>query len=95
METILDKIVARKKEEVFLGRKNIPESDLLKRLGNVPPTSSFYNALANAKGIGVIAEIKKASPSAGVLRESFCPATIAKEYESSGVDCISVLTDEH
>lgn len=59
METILDKIVARKKEEVFLGRKNIPESDLLKRLGNVPPTSSFYNALANARGIGVIAEIKK------------------------------------
>jgi indole-3-glycerol phosphate synthase len=95
METILDKIVARKKEEVFLGRKNIPEADLLKRLANVPQPCSFYDALANAKGIGVIAEIKKASPSAGVLRESFCPATIAKEYESSGVDCISVLTDEH
>ena len=78
METILDKIVARKKEEVFLGKKNIPEAELLKRLGNVPQPCSFYDALANAKGIGVIAEIKKASPSAGVLRESFCPASISK-----------------
>ena len=56
METILDKIVARKKEEVFLGKKNIPEAELLKRLGNVPQPCSFYDALANAKGIGVIAE---------------------------------------
>ncbi len=95
MDTILDKIVSRKKEEVFLGRKNIPEKELYSLIESVPVRASFYDALASARNIGVIAEIKKASPSAGVMRESFCPETIAREYESGGVDCISVLTDEH
>ncbi len=95
METILDKIVARKKEEVVLAKKNTPESQLLDLIRVMPPRASFYEALVRAQGIGVIAEIKKASPSAGIMRESFCPVSIATEYQQSGVDCISVLTDEH
>jgi len=92
-ETILDKIVARKYEEVASAKKQKSLLELQRVAETVPPRSSFLDALADARGIGIIAEIKKASPSAGVMRADFDPANIAKDYHAGGVDCISVLTD--
>lgn len=92
-ETILDKIVARKYEEVASAKKQKSLLELQRAAETVPPRISFLDALANARGIGIIAEIKKASPSAGVMRADFDPANIAKDYHAGEVDCISVLTD--
>ncbi|WP_307331316.1 indole-3-glycerol phosphate synthase TrpC [Evansella vedderi] len=85
---MLDQIVEQKKQEVTqLGEINVE--------GVTVEGRSFYEALLNPNHeLGVIAEVKKASPSKGVLVENFEPVQIAKEYEKSGADAISVLTDE-
>lgn len=93
-ETILDKIVAKKREEIAAAKSQVTLLELHRQASGIPVRADFYQALANARGIGIIAEIKKASPSAGVMREDFDPVAIAKTYSASGVDCISVLTDE-
>ncbi|CAG9622651.1 indole-3-glycerol phosphate synthase TrpC [Sutcliffiella rhizosphaerae] len=83
---MLTKIVEKKKHEV--ARLELPQ------LRNVPKYS-FYEALMSPKrSLGVIAEMKKASPSKGVLKENFSPIDIGADYEKAGVDCISVLTDQ-
>ena len=91
--TILDKIIADKKVEVAERRRRTPESELRARLKDAPPVRDFAAALAG-EGISLIAEVKKASPSAGVIRKDFDSVAIAKIYESSGASAISVLTDE-
>lgn len=93
---ILKKIVARKREEIA-GRQAVrSQGDLEGRLDAASPPRGFVNALRAEIGAGraaVIAEIKKASPSKGVLRERFEPAEIAASYARGGAACLSVLTD--
>jgi indole-3-glycerol phosphate synthase len=93
-ETVLDKIVATKRREIDEARRRVPEAELRRRLAEAPPPRDFFAALARPGAIRLIAEVKKASPSAGVIREDFDPVAIAKTYEAHGAACISVLTDE-
>lgn len=90
--TILGKIIDRKAEELTqrLKRHNLHDIEQLARAAN--PTRGFAQAL-QTKRPAVIAEIKKASPSKGVIREQFNPAEIAAQYERAGAACLSVLTD--
>ncbi len=91
--TILEKIVATKHREVAAARAKVADSELRAKFADAPPVRDFFAPLAQAGPIKLIAEIKKASPSAGIIRDDFDPATIAKLYEAHGASCISVLTD--
>jgi indole-3-glycerol phosphate synthase len=94
---ILKKIIARKEQEVIERKKNISFDQLMKKAYDNRETIDFYQALKNKvdlKQNAIIAEIKKASPSKGVLRENFNPVEIAKSYEAHGAACLSVLTDK-
>ncbi len=93
MATILDKIVATKWEEIAAARQLVSESELTKQCQSLPPTRDFYAALAATEDVRVIAEIKKASPSAGIIREDFDPVKLAQAYRSGGAACLSILTD--
>ena len=86
--TILDRILEVKRGEIAAAKARIPLPDVK----SAPPVRDFVAAL-RAKKPAVIAEVKKASPSRGVLRENFDPAAIAKSYEAGGAACLSVLTD--
>jgi indole-3-glycerol phosphate synthase len=89
----LDKIVASKQAEIEIARQAAPEKELERRLPEAPPVRDFRAALAKPGASGIIAEVKKASPSAGLIRPDFDPVGIARTYEQHGADCISVLTD--
>ncbi len=94
---ILKKIIARKEQEVAACKERIPADEILKKAYDKRDTRDFFQALKNkadAKQNAVIAEIKKASPSKGVLRKDFNPVEIAKNYEAHGAACLSVLTDK-
>ena len=93
---ILKRIVARKREEIDESISRTPIERMVELSKFADKTRGFYNALAtktNNRQSGVIAEIKKASPSKGVLCENFDPVEIAKSYENGGASCLSVLTD--
>jgi indole-3-glycerol phosphate synthase len=97
MSDILDRIVAVKREEIALAKARRSEASLRGDAETQRDTRGFERALrakVAAGRAGVIAEVKKASPSKGVLREHFAPAEIASSYERSGAACLSVLTDE-
>ncbi|HTD90823.1 MAG TPA: indole-3-glycerol phosphate synthase TrpC [Burkholderiales bacterium] len=97
MHDILRRIVAAKHIEVAAAKVSAPPAQVEQRANSAPPPRDFVGALRAkiAKGeLAVIAEIKKASPSKGVLREHFEPAVIAKNYEQHGAACLSVLTDQ-
>lgn len=94
--TILKKILARKAEEVAERSAQLSVSDLEKKFAEQPAPRGFAKAMSERVVRGesaVIAEVKKASPSKGVLREDFDPAAIARSYEHGGATCLSVLTD--
>lgn len=94
--TILRKIVARKHEEVAERSRAMPLAECRARAKDQPHTRGFVNAIEAKLASNlpaVIAEIKKASPSKGVIRENFIPAQIAESYERAGAACLSVLTD--
>ncbi|CAN6911383.1 unnamed protein product, partial [Brassica oleracea] len=95
---ILEEIVWNKDKEVTLMKEKRPLYTLKKALETVPPPRDFIGALRSAHqrtGLpGLIAEVKKASPSRGILREDFDPVAIAQAYEKGGAACLSVLTDE-
>jgi indole-3-glycerol phosphate synthase len=93
MSTILDDIVAAKKEEVALAKADVPAEKLRGQLADAPPPRDFLGALSQGPPIRLIAEVKKASPSAGIIRPDFDPLQIAQIYQKHGAACISVLTD--
>jgi indole-3-glycerol phosphate synthase len=93
MATILDKIVADKRAEILTARTRVPEGQLERSVPASPRIRDFRAALDDPGSVQVIAEVKKASPSAGVLREDFDPVAIAGIYEKHGAAAISVLTE--
>lgn len=92
---ILEEIVWHKEQEVERQREQLPLKELQRQLDQAPPVRDFVAALTQSPHpISVIAEVKKASPSRGVLRDPFDPVAIAQSYEAGGASCLSVLTDE-
>ena len=97
-EDILTGIIAKKHEEVSARRKVLTVSELRKRIERQHPPRGFIEAIRKRAGrrqAAIIAEVKKASPSRGVIREDFDPLAVATSYEQSGATCLSVLTDVH
>ncbi|QDL08715.1 indole-3-glycerol phosphate synthase TrpC [Brasilonema octagenarum UFV-E1] len=92
---ILEEIVEHKQQEVALMKEQLPIDELKLQINLAPPVRNFLNAIRqNSTPPSIIAEVKKASPSKGVIRADFEPVKIAQAYERGGATCISVLTDE-
>ena len=91
---MLSEILKEKYKWIEKARAEVPQKELMKQMGGLPLPRSLAKNLKRGSPVHLIAEIKKASPSAGVLRDSFDPVAIAQIYQSSGADAISVLTDE-
>ncbi len=94
--TILDKINARKREEIAAAQSVVSIEQLAEQAQQLAPAKDFVGALiakATQKQSAVIAEIKKASPSKGVIRQDFDPVAIAQSYQAHGATCLSILTD--
>jgi indole-3-glycerol phosphate synthase len=96
MSTILDKIIQTKRQEVAERQARVPLEALKERVASLPRPRNFFAAVTTPgkKLVNLIAEVKKASPSAGVIRADFDPVAIARAYEAAGADALSVLTDE-
>ena len=94
---ILDQILQTKRTEIAADQIRQPLSELKKMAANSDCTRGFAERLrqSSAAGTAIIAEVKKGSPSKGIIREDFDPVAIACSYERGGASCLSVLTDEH
>jgi indole-3-glycerol phosphate synthase len=93
---VLERIMAAKRAEVAAAKAALPDSRVQEMARDAGPVRDFVSALRSRIAAGkpaVIAEIKRASPSKGLLREKFDPARIARSYEAAGAACLSVLTD--
>ena len=98
MNSILQKIVDHKITEIAAAKAKVSLETVTAAAGDAAPALDFVGALQSRKAagsIGLIAEVKKASPSKGIIRADFDPVTIAATYAQHGAACISVLTDEH
>lgn len=94
MSDILEKICEHKRTEIAAARRVVPEAELERLIALAPAVRDFVGALRAKHPMGLIAEVKKASPSAGLIRADFDPVRIAKTYAAHGAACVSVLTDE-
>ena len=92
--TILDDILVKTRETIRRDRSLVSADQLESELAELPPARDFHAALAAGNRVNLIAEVKRASPSAGLIREDFDPPQIASCYRDGGAACISVLTDE-
>lgn len=95
MHSILKKIVDHKLREIEVSKSKQSLSDIQRVANDGRPVRNFLAALQTPGEISLIAEVKKASPSKGIIREDFDPVEVAKAYESAGASCVSVLTDEN
>jgi indole-3-glycerol phosphate synthase len=96
MNTILNRIVTSKRLEIERAREQVAEADLERRLSAAPAVRDFLGEKGDRhlfREVNIIAEVKRASPSAGILRPNFDPVAIARTYAAHGAACISVLTD--
>ena len=91
--TILDRIIVETRKTIESDRGQLPAESLESMARDLPPCHDFHAALAVGETVQLIAEVKRASPSAGLIREDFDPVQIARSYAESGAACISVLTD--
>ena len=92
---ILDTIIQHKRKELKHQQNQVPLTTLKSKLNSLEPTKDFLSAIAQPDTINLIAEVKKKSPSKGIIREDFDPVKIAKTYTENGASAVSVLTDEH
>ena len=93
MSSVLDKIVAAKRLEIATAKQAVSEAALAELAAAAPPPRDFFSALSAPGPIRLIAEVKKASPSRGLIRADFRPVEIGLTYERHGASCLSVLTD--
>src|SRR5207302_1568152 len=96
MSGVLARIEAYKRREIAVARASLPEAEVERRAAAAPPVRGFVEAIRGALARGttaLIAEIKKASPSRGLIRAEFDPPTLARAYARAGACCLSVLTD--
>ena len=91
---ILKEIVNKKKARIALAKEQLPLETLKEQLVGLPPTRPFKESISRSKQLSLIAEIKQASPSRGVIRQNFDLVQIAQSYQDSGVQAVSVLTEE-
>ncbi|MCK4436857.1 indole-3-glycerol-phosphate synthase TrpC, partial [bacterium] len=92
---MLEEIIEHKRVEVEARKKKVGLADLKSKLADAPQIRSFKEAISKpTNNINLIAEIKRASPSAGLIRKDFHPVEIAKIYQEAGAAAISILTDE-
>jgi indole-3-glycerol phosphate synthase len=94
-DNVLARIIDHKRGEVAEAKRLRPVESLREQLASAPPVRDFVGALAATTDVALIAEVKKASPSAGIIRADFDPLAIALVYQQHGAACLSVLTDEH
>ncbi len=92
--SVLSEILADKRSEINRARCTVSPEDLRQVIAGLPAPHDFIGALLSPEGPALIAEIKGASPSKGIIREGFDPAEIARIYDLNGASCVSVLTDE-
>ncbi|MFA5100387.1 MAG: indole-3-glycerol phosphate synthase TrpC, partial [Candidatus Omnitrophota bacterium] len=91
---VIKDIIAKKKERLIPAKQALPEEELRQKISGLPAPRPFTEAINKPRFISLIAEIKKQSPSQGVIRPDFDPAAIAAVYQDAGVQAISVLTEE-
>jgi len=91
----LKEIILKKKEKILLAKQQLPEEELKVKVQGLPPCRPFLEAINKPHTISLIAEIKKQSPSRGIIRQEFNHQEIAKTYSDAGVQAISVLTEEY
>ncbi|WP_420547229.1 indole-3-glycerol phosphate synthase TrpC [Curvivirga sp.] len=97
MSDVLANICVEKQKHITSCKSKISENEMMQLSKTALPVRGFYNALkakADSDEYGLIAEIKKASPSKGLIREDFHPAELAQAYEAGGATCLSILTDQ-
>ena len=92
---ILDTIIENKRKELATEQGRVPLASLQEEVLNLPPTRDFRTAIIGSGTVKLIAEVKKKSPSKGIIREDFHPVSIAETYVKNGAAAISVLTDKH
>ena len=91
---VMKDIVAKKKERLVIAKQALPEEELKQRISGLAAPRPFMAAINKQRAISLIAEIKKQSPSQGVIRQDFDPGQIAAVYQDAGAQAISVLTEE-
>jgi len=90
----LKEIIIKKKERLALAKQQLPEEELRSKVDGLPPSRRFIEAISKPRQISLIAEIKQASPSRGVIRQAFNHREIAQAYQEAEVQAVSVLTEE-